>query len=860
MSNLDIVQYQPGQTVVNLDVTRREMSELPLAFARRSSDIDTAQGGRNLVTQWPSTSSWTLQPINLATDFAETANYEFMKLRLSDFSCNTDYFTEVAEGHRGDQNGGNPYDYFIAGRVNQSNLPNGYPYTATGTGSFLFAGLTPVVDTTVTLATQNLQQDNTVIALSSNATFAYNQGFFLRFWIEGRPSHKRSALMDFFFGEYALRINSNGVAELQQTADFQTYSLIYTFQWTAADRVHAQHHNLLIFPHARNKIEFLSQDQDAAASLVPFGVPGARGPVHGGLYEIPGELVYQPDGVTPIITGSAPIYLAFSREFRPHVQVSQLGFVNGNQPQGGGQAYLFDGAIDLHAFPGIPINAMIDADANGGTLAWQLLDPTTLIPWQPDTPTCNLCQMCVAMAGLGDGGGGIASSQTPEFYGYALDKGFGYYTVNRQTVTTSATSVRIDKSDKAETERLTLTIDNSLGQVQQFEERGNIPLTVVDNLTGLTLFEGTATGVEAGEAVKPAQVLTLECAGMIDKLRRKHFTDLAPNFGKDPYDNQGRGYYWSSAVYWAFAMGGFDPSQVVIENVATYDFRLWDDGGGGGTRGGAGSATGDGHVTNSGMEGPRWKPKFDTTPDDFLQSLLCDWLGWDYAWNTLDHRWHCWKRPLPTNPIEWNYNPVCSFWDSVADAAQYDNSGLPIYIHSKARSQTTRPQYTTVIASAILNEAQILSRAELQAALVAAQGGNSNASDPLIKTLPRTVSCAYDNKAGYPGPTNQPPNIAHPDYLGEPCTRWFTIAAPSRDALEWWTRMVGYDLTHGYVYKEFVADWGDAITLSLRKWTRVFFNGRPAFIDHVEADWARDSNRRANYRVSIARADAPPPR
>lgn len=872
-----------AETFANLDVSRYEMVEGPMAFSKKSPDITTAQGGRNLVKQWDSTHTWTLQPINLTTDFVESANHEYLKLRLSDFNINGDFFTEYPEGTRKDQNGGLPYDYFLSGVVTAANLPQGYPYgltqSAGGGGdtspqpdtsqAFLFANLPQIAIETI-LTLQNLQQDNTVCMGTSKAIYPYNQGFYIRFWVEGTPSSKRSALLVFYFGEFALRLNTTGTAELQITTDGTNYSLVDTFQWTDAESVHGKHHNILVFPHARNKVEIKSQDVIPNAPTGLFTNGSVWYDMRGMVWEWPGELKYDTDGVTPIITASAPIRLDMSREFKPHIQVSLLGFVNGTATQGSNQAFLYDSIRDMHQFPVMPLVGNVDYDANGCTLSAILGDPTTEQPWLPNTPTNNLCQFACSMVGLGDLNNGLASSKTPELYGYGYYKTAYFQYVARNTVTLPTTSQRIDTGASADAERLTITIDNSAGiygagSAQQFEERGNIPLTLVDEVTGLTLFEGTGMSVEAGEAVKPVGAITIEACGMIDKLKRTHFTDNAPNFSYDPSGTNMQGYYWADAVRWCFMVGGFDPyAQVNIENISVYNFRLWDDGGGGGTGGGANNPSSEGHVTSSGTTGPRWKPKFDTTPADFLDSLLVDWLGWHYKWNTIDHSWHVFKRPMPNNPADVPYtngaNAVCSFWGQLTDAVDYDTKGLPVYLHNNARSHATRPQYTTVIAATILNEANTLTRDAFNAAIAAAQAGNSSPIDALIKTSPHVVHCVWDNKAGYPGPNNNPPNTTHPDYLGQQCIRYMPIMASSRDALAIWTRNAGYNLCYGHIHKEFVADWGDATTLSLRKWSQVYYNGRLCYIDTIEPDWSRDGQRKAHYRVSIARTDIPPPR
>jgi hypothetical protein len=851
------------ETIALLDVTRTVLTEIPLSKVRNASDFAPNTAGRNLVCRWPSTLTWTLQPVNTMPDFSESPSWEAVKLRLSDFNFDGNYWVEFPEGIRRDQ-GADKWDYFYHGVVTKENVPAGYPFKATGSGGLLMAGVDPIAPDVV-VPPQNLQQENGVLALITQATYPVNQGWHIRFQVEGRTSYRRTGILDFLFGEYLLRLNTSGWAELHQTADSTNYTQVYYFQWSDAEAVHSKWHSMTIFPHARNKIEFLSKSFQE--------MHGRAEHVHDmkGLYELPGELQRDPTTGQYLITASAPFAVRIHREFRPQLQVSRLAFYNGAPNSTAGAAYLYDSPINLPFAPTVMPFEAIDVDLNGGSGTYGIADPATGANWVPGGSA--QFQFYAAFQGLGDiPGPGLASSTTPEIYRFAFEKPALYQTLVRNTVATPVQSVTIDTGDSAEAERLTLELDNSrsqhrtdigrIGQLEAFAHRPHIPLAIIDGGAGNYWFEGTAFGVKSGEAPsRKPRSLGIEARGMAYSLMRHQVSELIPDFGADPLDNL-QPWFWDDALVRSFMACGFDASQVVIEEAAQYRFRFWETGNVGGVTGGSGATAGH----NQAM-GTRWKPAPYSIWYEFIAHIIEDVLGWHFTWDKRDHCWHIYKRPNPSISVDqYKLTPKATFYNTTAEARKVRDNILPSYAHAGLEFETEPPKFTSFIISAAVLESGILSREGVSNVIINASNGGALPTDPAFEVTDRRISCTFDNFNGYANAAHPNPDMTSPDYLGEALVGSMSLSVPNREAMHFIGRNIFYENCFGHLAATWESWWGDYVTANLRKWDVVILDSGPHFesemwfIDRIEPKWSRDTNIRAKYRAWKLRWDAPPPR
>ena len=861
-----------GRTVVALDVTRRELTETPLSKRRRAKNFLTGNGGKNLIFQWPGTGSYTLQPINMTCDFSETRKWELLKLDLGNFNADPQLWQSTPEGN--DTDGG--FDYFLNFVMPGSRVPINFPHDA-ATAPLLTSATNVGGQPKPLLNSQTNYQSNTAVQLlTSKRIFDYNQGFCVRFYQEGRGSYRRGSILWFQFAEYVLVFNTTGLAELHQTADFTNYSLVYTFRWCDQSDVHDNHHRIIIFPHSRDKIEFLcGNEYSGDTSLLQGATASGVGRSGGGLYTIPGELIYDAANSRFRMTASAPIGIYASKEFRPYLQVSTLAFANGNSINATpGHAFLYDAPINLPFPPMADFRLNVQADTNGGTLEVGLYDPVLKQRWTPGKGSQQL-QFAVSFQGTGKSDTDF-SKVTPEFYGYSIRKDAQFVTIPRNLFYTWMQSANITKGETADSEKLTLTLDNSDGQVESFVDRSDIPLILYDADTGVIFFEGVAD-VDGTDNSSDTYRLTLQCRGMASDLHRRHWTEHAPDFAHDPDDPQGRGWYWSQVVYYCFAMGGIDRDRVIIENLnAGWDFRLPDKSAdSGATASGKGdkdTGKGDGHV-NDGNKEASWQPKWDSTPYEFLDYLLRGFLHWDFVYATNDRNWHIYKRPLPTDA---NYNqlvPKTAFFRDTTAMRIYqaNNPDMACYTHSQMKFKNEKPKCTSILVRALLSEDHLLSKEALAAALVTEQTSGGTGNDSAFSKAERVVTIALTNPNGYPNPNATKNHLNNIDWLGHQRFRDLRTTAPNREALSFIARRAYYDHCFGRQTRTFDADWGDKVTAYLRKWDLIWIDtGRNAqgqrdgslerwWLMSLQPAWTSDYDRRAGYHVVKFRKDCPPP-
>jgi hypothetical protein len=514
-------------------------------------------------------------------------------------------------------------------------------------------------------------------------------------------------------------------------------------------------------------------------------------------------------------------------------------------------AGLWDSGKDIGFTPTVPVNVTGDIDTNGGSYLGDV------------TVTGTMAQFYLQMQGLGDitsTKGHAASSTSPEFYSYHMHKPPKFQTFTRTSFYAPVKSVRIDQGDRPDSERLTIALDNSCPglQVDTLKRRAEVPMQLGDLETNVCFFEGTGFEVTSGEspALSPRE-LRLECLGMADNLLRMEW--IAPTDYGSSLDAPGQGWLWPDAVRHLFETAGFDPTtQVVIEEEASYAFRLWMDGGSGGPDGGSGVSSGHEQAT---MQGLRWKPNPLTPIFEFAAFLIGDVLGWHFYWDRDQHLWRVYKRPDPLNPNDTDkFNPKVSFYGDGILCGPVDIGGIPSYPHRGLMTKTERPVCTTLVATAYLNEAQVLTKDELKQALANEQA-DPHPQDPVIKTEPRWVLCTLVNKAGITG------DPANPDYLGRDRAK-LVIAnhCGTRTALKWITKRLFQDNCYGRVFAEWEAPWGDPSTVFLRKWDAVTIDSSADgsnelwMLDRIEPQWEHDTIRSARYRASLYRPDVPPPR
>jgi hypothetical protein len=827
------------------------MTEPPFHVVRQARDI-TAPPVKNDMYRWPQTGTYTLQPLNIVTDFSETAHWEALKFRLTDCVYNADWWTEVPDNTNPVHGG--PADYFFNAIVKKENWQP-------KPGGFL------LLDTLIDIAGQavvsvvNYESGLGVSAIRSSNPLPANQGYCLRFRVDGRSTLRRSAILEFSFGQFLLRLNTHGEAQLWQSPDLVNYGYVYSWQWAHSDQIHDRSHRIIIFPHGRNKIEFMASTSGLSWHIARWGIQermhGAPG---AGLYEIPGEIVFDGNGV-PLITVPNNWWLRVSREFRPKIQISRLGFANGTAPV----AQTWDSPIDVRGrigqpFPPLaPIVYNIETDLNGCRGWFNVMNADTGQPWASDGASTRM-QFTFGMNGIGDiPGPGLGSSRTPEMYNYSIDKQAFFFATPRQSRLATVSSITIDHGDSPEAERLSVTSEDESAYML-YKHRADIPLVLGDIETGIVYFEGTAFEVEASEC--PAQTpnaLHIEASGMVDNLLRTAWSDTAPDFGIDTYDSQHRGWLAADVIRQCFESAGESPDNVVIEeeNVYLKGFRLWNAPAAGGTRGSSDSGIGGGHDTSNPLLG-RWHPRPGAAIHEFTDFFIRSVLGWHWYRDRAAGKWRIYKRPDPANPLDNSkMTPKVEFTTSL----RTPTGNFPTYGHSHLTFRTKRPRCSTILLATLMYRSEIPDRATLNNLLRQEQTGLGNPEDPILRTELKSMFAPFTNIKGYANPQNRFPDITHPDFLGQNRTVLIpAIECNTVDAVEWVGRRLFEDSCFGYIYGQLEADWGDAHTSALRKWDVVLLNGEKFYFHQAEPQWAAGKPHRAHYTLSKWRPDAKPPR
>jgi hypothetical protein len=818
--------------------------------------------GKNRLWKWV-TGSWTLRPVNTTTDFVETPNWEQLKFRLNDCIYDATYWSEIP-GRRNFAD--RPYDYFFDMRVPGDKLPLFSPSDVPTEGIFMIPQLAQIAHNAIAL-TANLQTDYGVTVMKSKAVFPENTGYMLRFLVQAPASSRQGALFEFYFGDFGLRLDSTGVAWLYQTPDNGvSWANVAQFRWSPVEATHRMH-EIMIVPHHRNRIEFVCAHGDTRRNMIlksngPQVVSAYTGDIDDSnyVYVIPGEPVPNPGGRMFqdrfLITKPGPWALRVARAFRPFIQVSRVGFYNSTDEHKEG----FDAPTVMEFPPTKQPEANVHIDLNGGEIEWNLLDypMQSADPGRPFTADgrSNAPQFHFKLQGQNNivCTGGLAAQNTPEFYGYTIEKSAIYEVEERDTVLTPVKSLQITSAGGSpELQNLVIHLDASRNEeLDRFKERAHIPLEVIDKGTGVVLFSGTSYQVHHWEA--PAQrpeEIVLEAKGMVDRLMRVYPIQL--DFTQDPKRDDALAWPWDDALDRCFLAAGFDiTSEVVIEDRARYSFRLWNDGDTGGTRGG------NGRSGNPSATGTRWMPNPSAPIYQFIDYLIKDVLGWNWWWNLQARRWEIYKRPRPEEIAA--LPTVCGFYKNreSMDAAV---GPWPKYLHSKRRNRITRPECTTVWGFTYMTGQQIANKAGLDAFLERAKA-DPDFEDHANMFGQRFVGAQLENPNGFKSPLHPDADESNLDYIGSLVPRVFNFTqAAGRDPFEWMLRRAYEDMTHGYKWTEFEADWGDLTTASLRKWRKIDVDGVPYLIHAIDPSWSHDRMRRASYMATKARPDeAPPPR
>lgn len=874
---------------LDLDEPRNTLVESSFTKTKFGRDINTPFSVLNKSRKWKH-GSWTLAPINIASDFGQSPHWESLKFRLTEVDADTEWIQEVPQAFiLGFPP--KPYDHFFSTVVKAEHYeqPNEFD---------LLKRLADIANLgAVQLA--EMQQRNGVVWIASKAEMPINQGFHIRFFTRGRSTKPTGAMWEFYFGNYMLQCGSTGICRLfAQDFGTGTYKLMDSFRWASPSRaVGGDHHEITIFPHGRNQIEFLFPSPVADAYEAIEGgvrrIPGYMG--HGShVFTLPVEPELTAEGGDPIITAAAKWYLWIDRGYRHFVQISKLGFRSGFKRD----AFVVDYPEPLSLPPLMPLRLIVHGDKNTGEFSRTLLDYTDGLVFGT-LPTHRSPQAVVGLIGKKDVAAlntpneDWASLRSPEMYSYALDKSAKI----ERFVPTTAQSTRLmrdaqDKGDAPESERATIVCDNSGGPLSTFQRRAEIPIRVrqrYEVVTGegsegveirdRTLFEGQVVSVRHNKTRRPTPKLEFEAAGMADRLLRAYPWDL--DFTLDPNSDPNepvRGWYWQDAARSSFEVGGFDKNaEVKFEDVATvvdgaivyrpasdFNFRLWGDGGSGGTKGGKAKGA-DGSTP-----GQRWRPNFKSPIYQFLDYLIRNVMGWHFEWSYVDraegqvlplingqeppHHWRVFKRPRPE--VVDLLPPRARFMTSSTWADDPLYPGIPTYAHAGMVEETTRPECTTILAMTMLSGPEAVSQSQLDR-IIALFGSWFNFG----RSGPQLCTFEFDNKNGYRNPQNPVPDETSPDWLMtkrvKPVPIW---EASSRDAIEWIGRRAFEDRCFGHVFGNFVADWGDETTSTLRKWDPVLIDGEKFLINRVEPEWRNDRIMRAKYRCSLHRPGVAPPR
>ena len=706
--------------------------------------------------------------------------------------------------------------------------------------------------------------------IESKEVLPANQGLFLRWSVDGRIASPQSVLLNFFWGDFALRLQCDGKATLYQTTDYEHYVAVKSFQHDAQT---GQYGTLTIFPHGRDTLEIQASFERAFTyGWIPnvlTGAPQPGAPQNGtatdgsgrncALYNVPGDPA---DG---IITKPGRWKLWVNPSIRPTVQVSKLAFYNGTDDVGAnlksattqwderqslGPSSL--GSIKLKAIADVPAGTILNIGSHHpGTQA-------------PSKEGDSACQVYWQFKGKGDirGDGAVASSVTPEMYGYIIHRGVVLGTSDETPFEVGVKNHSMNFGDSPEAERYSCGVD--------YGKPGSTERTNLDAIVGRsefntrlvhdgrTLFEGVVKD-PIFRKHRPYG-FEFDAVGMAHYLLTTHALDL--DFSMDPLTGTGA-WFWQSAVKECFKAAGWGEDKIVIEDPrpgsnkpSEYDFRLWEDGAPGGSKGSA--------VQGAGQLGQRWRPNPLSPIYQFMDFLVREVMGWNWTWDRSDRKWHIYQRPRPAHhaglPVKATF-----IGGGRDERAAFVGSG-PVYSHQQMKITTQRPKATNLICCAYYLAGDIETQAQLQSYL-GASGTGPDPKEPSSQYEGRLVTKEYENPRGFRSPKH--PNVSkqHPDYLGNQRTRVLKFErAGTKDAFEWMGRRAYEDLCIGHVFADFTADWGDQYTYNLRKYDVVKLDTGPGgalekwFIHRIDPDWERDMTMFARYRCSKMREDAPPPR
>ena len=868
--------------LLELDSARPVLVESSFTHTRRSSDVPIDNGANSRVYKW-GTGSITLKPVNLTTDFTQTANYEALKFRLGDGVIpiknpaqthtvltqkqGTPWFAEVPMN----TNGAGPSDYFFNCVVSKVNVP----YQPIGGFVDPLINMLAAVSAQTLATAQNFQQQTGVYSMVSAEKFPSNQGYQIRFYHQIVSGQKRSGVYQFVFGDFCVFVNTDGTADIYQTADYQSWRLWESFTY-GVETGYENEYSITIFPHGKNKIEFISKGDHS--SVVGTGarpgtgaarVQGPELPPTRHIFTCPWDTTDATNLNGYTITKPGQWYMVVSQEFRPRFQVSLLGFDSGTQAN----AEFFDSLQSIGFVPTIMPTQRCVYDLNGGSFTSYLmtLDFPNLVsgsarPFLPGG-TGNTGDEFYSLYGVFQGARdvvtGVAgvdnlSTFSPEFYAYTVDKPGVFRNSPLSPVTVPVMHIDIDTGSSLENKHLQVTIDNSSGQLDDYKYRGNVPCRLLDPYYNIVLFEGTWYDPESFESSAELPHVRASVRSRADDMLRSYPANLDFTIGND----NGNPWSWQGVLRRCAEVSGIIPTNVVFENVglipgSSFDFPLWNaiDSGGAST---IGKSDGEQDVA-------RWRPKSDTPIYQFFDTLCRNIMGWHFEWNSSDSTLRIYKRPQP-NQVAFA-QAKCAFFSTESGLIAWQNansnSTIACYLHSGMSFTTKRPNFTTLVCQGYFPIRKLQTVAQV---LLAGQQPNTQIQDSVYTTQNEFVSEEYNNPNGYV--RSDGTYTIGPDFLGSKKARPLNLtSAGSIEAFRWISRRAFEDQCFGHRYAHFESEWGDPYNYNLRKWDLILIDPSPIDnttgwwqMERVEPQWGAGSPRRGRYTASEYRADAPPPR
>ena len=878
--------------VIELDSQRPSLIEHAFTCVRTSDQFPAQNLPNSRVFRWK-TGTFTLKPVNLTTDFIETNKYETLKFRLADVLCPQDFFTEVPQNfkYQGQKN-----DYFFNCVVPSASTP------PPGPSGSLVGQLLEVLnyDARLTLVnTVNFQSQFGVSVMRSKHDFPKNQGYQIRWRFDIEGGQESAAAMQFVFGDFCLVFNTDNTFDIYQTADYKHWRYWTSFSFGAIS-AKGEIQTMTIFPHARNKIEFIvgggvQWQVEKGAISIDYG-KWVHSTDRSFIFTCPWDTREPKDG-SYTITDKGPWTVICSKFVRPFFQVSRLGFYNGSAVP----AVVYDDPYHIGYFPKAEPTYTMNYDLNGcdskTAVVGSLLsyDFSTLAPpiqFSTTSPPCEFFVFGLALTGIGD----IPASQpqiapmssvSPEFYGYQVDKK-AVFTPSVLTPTTfEVIEIASDTGSGLENESLIVTVLNDVGQASAYQNRGHIPCRLLDDYYGITLFEGTVHKVESFEASSTvAPHLRLSIRSMADGLLLNR--PFALDFSMASVD--GNAWTWQDALRRCAEDGGIQPERVIFEGTgptgdpkspwkypgSAYNFPLWNaiD---------AGGAVSGGIKSDSKQDVARWKPNPNTPILSFYDSLCRNTLGWHYVWDKATSRLINYKRPRPKD-ITFT-QAKAAFFSNLAELQvwQAANPTVPCYLHRSIQRDTERPQCTTIRACGYFPVRGLKNRDDLQKLLQQPQLDGPSIEDSAYETVNRFVTFDFDNPKGYVHSDGT--YTLGPDFMSDRIVRTMNLtSAGSIEAFQWLGRRVFEDQCFGNRWATFEADWGDPYNYNFRKWDLILIDPDPSdqtsgwyLFDRAEPQWGNGSSpmtveriagqpilissaRKARYRASEYRADAAPPR